>query len=148
MTAGAVAIVGVLLWNKGKIKLPKGLPILSGNYLAPRSPPQYPSPTEDAGMRGYEDVPVSEKPMPVDDDFSSACNVSTYDDWLGWLSKNRRFRSEGAKDPSMWDTVMVSLKTRQGCFANDGGNSGGSAGGLSEGQPNQYTPSAFVPSSM
>jgi hypothetical protein len=44
--------------------------------------------------------------------------------------------------------VMVSLKTRQGCFANDGGNSGGSAGGLSEGQPNQYTPSAFVPSSM
>ena len=145
ITAGAVAIVGVLLWNKDKIKLMKGLPTLSLNYLSPRTPPQYPSPTEEAGLHGYDDVPMSEKPMPVDNDLPSACNISTYDDWLGWL-RATGFKSNDARKKDTWETVMVALKTRQGCFGNEG-SSGGFAGGLSEGQPNQYTPAAFVPMS-
>lgn len=150
LTAGAVAVVGVLLWNKDKITLLKGLPTISMDYLSPRTPPQFPSPTEDAGLHGYEDVPVSEKPMPIDEQFTSACKVSTYVDWLVWLAENPRFLSSnsGADDETTWEETMIGMKTQQGCFANDGGGGGGFAGALSDGQPNQYTPSAFVPSTM
>lgn len=147
LTAGAVAIVGALLWNKDKITLLKGLPVISLDYLSPRTPPQYPSPTEDAGLHGYEDVPVSEKPIAPDIEYTTACNVSTFTDWLVWLDMNPSFSSEGADTPETWTDVMVGMKTRQGCF-HEGGGGGGSAGALSDGQPNQYTPSAFVPSTM
>jgi len=140
LTAGAVAIVGVLLWNKDKITLLKGLPSISLDYLSPRTPPQYPSPTEDAGLNGYEGVPVSQTPIPLNEQYSSACYVSTFDDWLGWLSVNTSFSGEGVDDPDKWTTFLTSIKTDQGCFGNSGGGQGGSAGALSDGQPNQYMP--------
>ncbi len=150
LTAGAVAIVGVLLWNKDKITLLKGLPSIDMSYLSPRTPPQYPSPTEDAGLHGYDGVPPSQEPIPIDESFTSACKVSTYMDWLVWLAENPSFlrRNAGADDESGWEDIMVGIKTAQGCFGNEGGGGGGFAGALSDGQDNQYTPSAFVPSTM
>jgi hypothetical protein len=148
LTAGVVAIVGVLLWNKDKITLMKGSPSISESNLSPRTPPQYPSPTEDAGQKGYSNPPVSQEPIPVDNTTPSACKVSTYMDWLNWLAMNPSMMSEGADDPDGWEEILTGIKTRQGCFGSEGGGSGGFAGALSDGQDNQYTPSAFVPSTM
>ena len=139
LTAGAVVVVGVLLWNKDKITLLKGLPSISADYLSPTTFPTYPSPTEDAGINGYEGVPVSESPMPLSTEYTSACTVATYMDWLNWLAINRSFPA-GSDDESVWETLLTGVKTKQGCFGNSGGGQGGSAGGLSDGQPNQYTP--------
>lgn len=148
LTAGVIAIVGVLLWNKDKITLLKGLPSISESNLSPRTPPQYPSRTEDAGLHGYDGVPPSQEPIPVDESMISACKVSTYMDWLNWLANNPSMLREGADDPDGWEEILTGVKTRQGCFGSEGGGGGGFAGALSDGQDNQYTPSAFVPSTQ
>ena len=138
--AGAVVIVGVLLWNKDKITLMKGLPSIATDYLSPTSRPAFPSPTENAGLNGYAGVPPSQSPIPIDESMISACSVSTYNDWLVWLANNPSMMREGADDPSAWESILSGIKTAQGCFGGEGGGGGGSAGGLSDGQPNQYTP--------
>lgn len=103
---GAVVVAGLLLYV-----FQPNLPSIASAYLAPTTPPDFPSPTE---TTQYPDPPASDPAVIAQNlpplKLKQVCSISTLKEYNKWSPFSPTTSSDFA-------AVLSGVKARAGCFA-------------------------------